>query len=138
MEWLIGKGENMWWTIIWNYIKNPKNIAITLLVVAVGLLCIYALGQYIALGVKDVKLGKIEAQLKTKDAMIDALTTENNQYKVSIDQVKIQVEKEKILRKQAQKIQASIKEGMTDEEVVSSYNSIVDLSNGVLSDSDSN
>jgi len=127
-----------WIMMLWNYIRNPKNIIITLLGVSVFALLIYSTIQYVKLGVKDVKLGKIEAQLKTKDAMIDALTTENNQYKVSIDQVKIQVEKEKILRKQAQKIQASIKEGMTDEEVVSSYNSIVDLSNGVLSDSDSN
>ena len=127
-----------WIMMLWNYIRNPKNIIITLLGVSVFALLIYSTIQYVKLGVKDVKLGKIEAQLKTKDAMIDALTTENNQYKVSIDQVKIQVEKEKILRKQAQKIQASIKEGMTDEEVVSSYNSIVDLSNGVLSDSDNN
>ena len=119
------------WTIIWAYIKNPKNIAITLLAVAVGLLCIYATGQYIALGVKNVKLAKQAQILGTKDAMIGALTTENNQYKISINQVKVQVEKEKKLRKQAQKIQSSIKEGMTDEEVVNSYNNIVDLNNGV-------
>lgn len=119
------------WTIIWTYVKNPKNIAITLLAVAVGALSIYATGQYIALGVKNVKIAKIEQVIKTKDATIDALITENRQYQASIAQVKIQVEKEKKLRIQAQKIQSAIKEGMTDEETVTVHNDIIDLFNGV-------
>jgi hypothetical protein len=45
--------------------------------------------------------------------------------------VKIQVEKEKKLRIQAQKIRESIKEGMTDEEAVTVHGDIVDLFNGV-------
>lgn len=119
------------WTIIWTYIKNPKNIAITLLVVVVGLLSIYATGQYIALGVKNVKIAKIEQTIKQKDATIDALTTENKQLSTSIKQVKIQVEKEKKLRIQAQKIRDSIKEGMTDEEAIAVHNDIIDLFNRV-------
>lgn len=119
------------WTNIWTYIKNPKNIAITLLAVVVVLLSIYATGQYIALGVKDVRLAKQDQVLKTKDATIDALTTENKQLTTAIKQTKIQVEKERKLRIQVQNIRDSIKEGMTDEETIAVHSNIIDLFNRV-------
>lgn len=120
------------WEMIMNFIRDPKNIGLTLLGAAVVFLCVFSTGQYIALGVKDVRMAKIGQELKTKDATIAALTTENRQLSLSIAQTKKQLEKEKKLHAQAVKIQSSIKEGMNDEQVVETHNDIVDLFNSGL------
>lgn len=121
------------WMIVWTFIKNPKNIVITILVVAVLLLSIYATGQYIAIGVKDVKLERQDQALKTKDAMIDALGTANSQLQKSITQTNIQLANEKKLRIKAQQIKQSIEGAKTNEEFTTVHNDIVDLFNGVQS-----
>lgn len=117
------------WTMIWTFIKNPANIVIVGLVAAVTLLSIFATGQYIALGVKDVKLAKQDQVLKTKDATIGVLTGEKALLNQANRQVQIQVKKERDIRKQYEQIATQIKEGMTNEEAVGTRNFIIDMFN---------
>lgn len=119
------------WLFIWNIVKSPKNAGLIALGAAVIGLCIFSTGLYVAVGVKDARLARIEAQLKTKDATIDALFSENKAMAETVSRIRVQLEKEQAVRSQARKIRAEIKEDMTDEEAAAVHRHIADLFNGV-------
>lgn len=135
----------LWLKMIWTYLKDPKNLGLTILAVLVVALCIYMTGQYVALGVKDVKLAKQAQALETKDATIDALGIEISKLCIqkkaleeTLYQIRIQLQKEQALRKKKEAIKTQIREDMTDVEMVKARNDIVDLYYSVFeTDSDS-
>lgn len=115
------------WIAVWTFIKNPKNIVITLLAGALILLALYALSLYVGKGIVDVKLKKATQEIEAQRQMIENQEARIREFTENLKQIKIAQVKLASLRTQSQRIEQDIKEATDEKALVDARNDIVDL-----------
>lgn len=117
----------MWFTMIWNYIKDPKNIIITVLAVALVASVLFGLSQYVVKNIKDASLNRAKQEIEAQKQMIENQEARIKEFTENLKQIKIAQVKLATIRTQSQRIERNIEEANNEKALVDARNDIVDL-----------
>lgn len=124
----------MWLTMIWNYIKDPKNIIITALAVALIVSVLFGLSQYVMKNIKDASLSRANLEIDRQDKIISDQNMMIKQANENIKQIAIAQKKYNEARKTSQQINMVIEEAKDEKALVDARNRVIDFLNDGLRD----
>ena len=122
------------WTVVWVFVKNPKNWLVTALVVALFALGSYSLYQYVTLAFKNAEIGRINVKLEEQTSQITALDKNNTELKKNMEQIQVHLVRVEKLQKKTQVIKTQIVEAKDEKAITDARNNIIDMFNGLPDD----